>query len=180
MYQIVLIIGIASNTVINNKLDIDVVMNYSKLSPIVILVFVLVFLYWFWAVGIGLNNKLSKKLKLHTSKFKLFLILIATYFITILAGISLFINKWGNNIDINAYASNRTISIMLALFFLLSMFIMFCLFFSFYFVAKILRTTELQEKVNFGDYAGEFLLIGLLFPIGIWFIQPRINRLVNA
>jgi hypothetical protein len=56
---------------------------------------------------------------------------------------------------------------------------MFCIFYCFYFTAKVLKTVELQKPVTFNDYAGEFFLIWF-FPIGIWFIQPRINRLFNG
>jgi hypothetical protein len=37
---------------------------------------------------------------------------------------------------------------------------------------------ERWNHVNFGDYAGEFFLTWFLF-VGIWFIQPRINRLFD-
>lgn len=180
LYQLVLVVDITLNAVRNNNMDIEMILNYSKFSSLIILVFVLLFLYWFFVVGIGLNNKLSVQLKLHTNRFKFCLLLIAAYFVIISIGISIFMNSWGSNININTYADNTTIFTILALFSFLSMFIMFCFFFSFRFVAKIIKTTELQEKVYFSDYIGEFLLVCLLFPIGIWFIQPRINKIANA
>jgi len=53
---------------------------------------------------------------------------------------------------------------------------MFCLFYDLYFVPKSLVTVESGKQATFYDYAGPFFL-KWFFPIGIWFIQPRINRL---
>lgn len=49
---------------------------------------------------------------------------------------------------------------------------------SFAFPAKTIRSIELNQEARFGDYIGDFFLIFFL-PIGIWFIQPRINRIVR-
>lgn len=47
-----------------------------------------------------------------------------------------------------------------------------------FFVAKTIKTVELQRQVKFGDFAGEFFLI-LYYPIGIWIIQPKINKMME-
>jgi len=53
---------------------------------------------------------------------------------------------------------------------------MFCLIFDLNFVSKSLALAESGGAVSFYDYAGPFFLLWF-FPLGIWFIQPRINRL---
>ncbi len=53
---------------------------------------------------------------------------------------------------------------------------MFCMFYNLYFAAKTIKLAELQRQVNFGDYAGEFFLMWF-FPIGVWWLQPKVNRL---
>lgn len=45
-----------------------------------------------------------------------------------------------------------------------------------YFVSRNLEQAERQKPVGFVDYAGSFFLL-YTFPIGLWIIQPRINRL---
>lgn len=45
------------------------------------------------------------------------------------------------------------------------------------FPAKVLKSIEQGKLASFADYVGYFVLI-LFWPIGIWFIQPRINRVV--
>lgn len=46
------------------------------------------------------------------------------------------------------------------------------------FPAKVLKSVETKTEASFGDYFGDFMLI-LFLPIGIWFLQPRINRAVE-
>ena len=58
----------------------------------------------------------------------------------------------------------------------LHLFATFCFFYVFYFVAKSLVTVNKRKEVFIGDYAKSWILL-CLFPIGVWFIQPRINQL---
>jgi len=44
---------------------------------------------------------------------------------------------------------------------------------------KTLNSAEMQKEAHFSDYIGDFFLLWV-FPIGVWFIQPRINSLVNG
>lgn len=53
---------------------------------------------------------------------------------------------------------------------------MFCIFYTIYFAAKSLAAAQASQPVTFYDYAGPFFLIWF-FPLGIWVLQPRINRL---
>jgi hypothetical protein len=55
------------------------------------------------------------------------------------------------------------------------LFAMACMLYSFYFCARALKAAEWQRPVTFGDFAGEFFLVWF-FPVGIWMLQPRINR----
>ena len=45
------------------------------------------------------------------------------------------------------------------------------------FPVRVLKSIELERRAKFGDYLGDFFLI-LFFPIGIWFLQPRIRKIV--
>jgi len=46
------------------------------------------------------------------------------------------------------------------------------------FPAKTLKSIELRRKASFGEYLGDFFLIVFL-PVGIWFLQPRVNRIIK-
>lgn len=48
----------------------------------------------------------------------------------------------------------------------------------FSFQAKVLKSVETQKEALFSNYINEFFFF-LFFPIGIWFIQPRLNKLVQ-
>ncbi len=52
------------------------------------------------------------------------------------------------------------------------------IFYSLVFTANRLTTLERKQKVSFFDYSGPFFLLWF-FPIGIWFIQPRVNKLLG-
>jgi hypothetical protein len=58
----------------------------------------------------------------------------------------------------------------------LHLFAMYCMFYIFYFVARSLATVNKGKEVFFSDYAKPLILL-LLYPIGVWRIQPRINQL---
>jgi len=47
-----------------------------------------------------------------------------------------------------------------------------------YIIARTIKTAELQRATRFDDFKGKFFLI-MFFPIGIWFIQPRINKIIT-
>lgn len=51
-------------------------------------------------------------------------------------------------------------------------------FYGFYFVAKSVSTIEAGREANLNDFAGPFFMLWF-FPIGVWFLQPRINRLAE-
>jgi len=63
-----------------------------------------------------------------------------------------------------------------ALIFLIHFFAVFCGFYNYYFVSKCLALAEKNRPVSYADYRGYFLGCWF-FPAGVWFIQPRINRL---
>lgn len=46
------------------------------------------------------------------------------------------------------------------------------------FPAKMLVSIEKNKKASFGEYFETFLLL-CFAPIGIWLVQPRINKIVN-
>lgn len=57
----------------------------------------------------------------------------------------------------------------------MNLYVIFCLFYGFYFVSRTLTIVE-QKGANIGVYIGYFFQVWF-FPIGVWIIQPKINRL---
>ena len=142
--------------------------SFFILFAVVMLLFTGLFFAWFYTLGTNLFKKLPETAGMSLTRFKIFLFIPCIYILFFLVFIlGLF----------STIATGAAPNPMLPLFiFPIHLFAMFCMFYCLYFNAKALKTVELQRPVTFSDYAGEFFLIWF-YPVGIWFIQPRINRL---
>jgi len=116
-------------------------------------------LAWMWSAGSFLNSVIHPISKFNLSIFRATLVITALY--PFLAS-ARFIN----------YPSS-VYSIRGPLHFLGWL----CAFYVINQVSKALVLAETGNVTSFFDYAREFLLIWIFPVIGIWFIQPRINRL---
>ncbi len=56
---------------------------------------------------------------------------------------------------------------------------MICVFYGMLFAAKQMVVAMKQEPVGFFEYCGPFFLFWFS-PIGVWFLQPKINKLAEA
>ena len=63
--------------------------------------------------------------------------------------------------------------------FAIQMVLMFCVLNNTYVVAKTIKMAETKSRVKFSDFMGDFFFILFLFPIAIWFIQPRVNKILE-
>lgn len=129
-----------------------------------------VYFLWLWSVGNFLYKHLPDHISMNVQRFRAFLIFQLTYIGMMFFVTSMILSTYLSTIG------NVASTGFIGLFVLLHLFAMFCIFYSFYFIAKTLKSIELNRKATFGDYAGEFFLIWFFF-IGIWIIQPRINKL---
>ncbi len=145
------------------------VMNMFHVFPIIMILFTGVFFGWFWSIAIGLQKNIPEKIKMKVSKFKVLFFIPLIYIILLMIYMVGLFSGMGNTGFTN---SGWIIVIILPL----HLFSMFCIFYSLYFVSKTIKTAELQRKVEFGDFAGEFFLLWFYF-IGIWIVQPKINKL---
>jgi hypothetical protein len=131
----------------------------AALAFMVLWVFLMgILLAWFWSMGSFLNSIVSPALKRKMGFFRFAVLYPALYTIVFTA----------------VFQSSNAALLMLIL--PLHFFAMFCMFYDIYFVSKGLMQAERGARVSFYDYAGPFFLLWF-FPIGIWFIQPKINRL---
>jgi hypothetical protein len=125
---------------------------------------------WFWAIAHGLQKKLPSELKLNVTRFRIFMLLPILYFVFAF----FMLGSLEGNTENGQEPNWDTFALIVPL----HLFSMFCIFYCLYFVAKTYKTVELQRKVIFSDFIGEFFMIWI-FPVGIWFIQPKINRLMK-
>jgi hypothetical protein len=173
-FQFIFIGSMVANISTRQNADPQDFFNYMKFFPIIMLLFVSVFFGWFWSVVTGLQTNLPDEIKMKLIRFKIFFFIPIIYmlFISVYMGI-VFSGLMSGTGEVNA----ATIGGLVALIVPLHLFSMFCMFHTLYYVAKTLKMAEIQRTVSFSDFAGEFFLIWF-FPIGIWIIQPRINKLV--
>ena len=167
-----LFMGIMMFTVFTNvEQNPEILTYFFPLILIISLLFMLVLYGWFWSIAVGLDRFIPDDLKLNVKRFKIFLIIPIVYILlfSVLVGVGI-----SGMID-----SGEPINpVYMVLILPLHLFSMFCMIYCLYFVAKTIKTAELKKKVRFGEFAGEFVLLWF-FPIGIWIIQPRINKLVE-
>ncbi len=139
--------------------------------PLILLLSTGLLFGWFLSVAIGLNKKLPQELKLNVKRFKIFFSIPAIY-------IALFTIVFAFSFAGNTSSLN-SINGIIGLIVPLHLFSIFCIFYCLNFVAKTIKTSEVKRTVSFSDYSGDFFLIWF-YPIGIWTLQPRINKLANS
>nr|MBI1230315.1 hypothetical protein [Cytophagales bacterium] len=136
---------------------------------ITILPFLIYFL-WIWSVGTLLNEYITDELKISSTNF--FISVGVAFFILFF----LFVFNVLNWDDILGHADSTFWAYLGSV---MVLFVgIFAWLFSLNFVAKTLVRSERELHVNPADYYGEYIMI-LFFPIGIWIIQPRINRIMH-
>jgi hypothetical protein len=135
-----------------------------EVEPLVALVYLGLLFGWFWVLGTQINMKVPIDIKPKVRLFKFSVIYSAIeleLFISLYAYLSA------------SYSVPGYIVYVVMPFHALAM---FCLFYSLYFISKNLVMAERKKQVKFNDV--DVLIILLFFyPVGMWFIQPRINRL---
>jgi hypothetical protein len=137
--------------------------NFGKVGipfVIVMTLFMFCFLGWFWSMGLFLGSIVQPSLRLKTGFFRFALVYPGPYILVFMV----------------LFQSTTTNPTMFAVIFPFHLLATFCMFYDLYFVSKSLVLAETNKPTSFYDYAGAFFLIWF-FPIGVWFTQPRINRL---
>lgn len=138
-------------------------------------VFSQVVLYgWMWSVGQGLYRQKGLQAYFSNKTFR-WMVAIPVFIILLV----LIFWLWGAAIlGMGKFSMANVLTG--ALLFLLPLEVIFIVskFYCLYFVARVLKTAELQRAARFEDFSMEFILL-MVFPIGLWWIQPRVNRLAD-
>ncbi len=136
--------------------------------PVVTLVCMAGIFTWFWSISIGLQDYLDEHLKEEIMPVKLafwipiiYIMLFVISFVPIFPGFTIL----GEESLLFVVPAHFTS--------------MGCILYVLYFSAKTLKTCELKQKVKFGDFIGDFMLLWF-YPIGVWSIQKRINVITQS
>jgi len=166
---------ISSMVSAGDDFDEAIFMRFVVFILIISILFILVYYGWLWSVGVGLQEKLPQDLKMNVKFFKWAIIFPLIYMVLIFGGLGLALGTGLDDIEQNLGSLNSAFVIIVPI----HLFSVFCSFYQLYFVSKTIKTVEKQRPVSFGEYIREFFLIWL-YPIGIWFIQPKVNELAQA
>lgn len=140
---------------------------------------------WYWSVGKGLHHYLPEGTGLKPQRFRIAMVINV---VLLMVGVYVFLGLWDafSELFVTLEAEDqpgegfmveflgRIGGLMLLFFFwLLSM------GYSCYYVGKALKSIELGRPARGGEVAG-YALLSYLLLIGIWMLQPKINRLVTT
>lgn len=174
-FQIIMFVLLFSQISTETDPDPTELLHVMIFFPLIMISYMGLLFGWFWSVAIGLQPKVPQHVKMKTKKFKIFLAIPFIYIILIslfVGGIFSGITEFGTSPNPGAMAG------ALLLTFPLHLLSMFGIFYAMYFVAKTIKTVELQKEVAFGEFIGEFFMLWFYF-IGIWFLQPKINKMAE-
>ena len=131
------------------------------LTTILFLTGVLIYFSWILLVGHALFQLLPDRIELNYNLF------IINSFIWLTSYAAVMIISEGEGMTFSGLAALPGFYV----FYAIVHFIMF--------PARVLRSIEQGKKAAIGECIGDFFLIVFL-PIGIWFIQPRINQITTS
>ena len=128
------------------------------------LVMVVLLLGWLLSIGFAANRRVERNIRLNTRVAIGCAIYAASYI-----ALAQFIFP--------GPGTNSSGEVSMGIIVPLHLLAMFAIFYVLAFAARNVIMAERQSKVSFFDYSGPFFLMWF-FPIGVWFVQPRVNRLV--
>ena len=176
----IVIMGIMlSNIVITKTPEPTFMFSYFNFFIVIMIIYLFGLMGWFWSIAIGLQEKLPPHFKMKVKQFKFFFFVPLFYISSVLIGVSFSIS---NSESFTDAITPNVLGIIVAIIFPLHLFSMFCMFYIMFYImffaAKTLKSAELSKEAEFGEYIVELLLLWF-YPVGIWIIQPKINKLAS-
>lgn len=133
--------------------------NFQALTVLTLFMAIL-FFGWLWSISIACYKALPPNLATSPMPMKICLIYALIYLAV--SGTLFF----GQGRPLHGYV------------FVMHLLAMAAIFYSLGFTAKQLTKLEQRKEVAFPSYVGSFVNLWF-FPIGVWFIQPKVNRLLG-
>ena len=126
---------------------------------------------WMWASGILLNKRLPEELRMNTTFFKVCFFYPILYLPVFLIVFMVYV--------LSIPPEPIAFPFVFLAFIPFHMFAVFCQFYCYYFIARVIKTNEMGTHTTINDYIAEIFMIWFFF-IGIWFMQPKINKMVSG
>ncbi len=144
-------------------------------APTAIIMSQMLIYIWIWTVSLSLWKKYNLKKYYQTQWLKI-LIILSLSILLIILGYFL----WGASIMISGSPSISN-SIIKTTWMILPLQVLFLgtKFYGYYFLAKMIKSAENDSIQTFNNIINDFILL-IIFPLGIWYIQKKINKLALA
>jgi len=160
--------------------DMQVFQNFLQWLPLLIAASTFIQFGWIWSVASGLKEMVPGEAKLKYKRFQWLFAIPAVYIALLVAALAYFLSTLMPDLLANKFnPSEEEIGSFVAIFFgvfFLHLLAIGCIFYCIWHVAKSIKCAEVQRDVRGSELAGYFFLTWLL-PVGIWFLQPVINKL---
>jgi len=129
-------------------------------------------IYWFYVVGTQLNRRIPETTRLRLFPFRASLFLLLFGLVSAFGPMSL-LPVYPGALDMMDFSWHYLLSTPICALIGVSW------FYASYFVSKGLRTVETGQPVRFMEYFADFVSV-VYIGVGIWLVQPRINRIFRA
>jgi hypothetical protein len=145
----------------------------SPLKEIINGVAVVTFTLWIYAIGVyGQDRIVELGLKpMNLKLFKTNVVIVGAFFF-----VGLLFSAIQGEVS---QTTSDTFELKDILYSIGGLYLVFALVQTIVFVCKTIAKLEFRREVSFGDYFNNLLLMFFFF-VGIWFLQPKINRLIAA
>jgi hypothetical protein len=168
VFQVIFIFRFLSNLNFMMEPDLNDIIAYTRYILIIVMIVMVITYSWFWSMAIGLQYKVPTGVKMKVTLFKIFFIMPIVYLVLF----SVFVLSI---LTSGEFPNPFIILIILPVHF----FVIFCSIYCIHFIAKTIKTVELQREVKFSDFVAEFFMMWF-YPIGVWILQPRINKFIES
>jgi hypothetical protein len=157
-------------------------MMFSYMTPImsVAIIVLIVKLGWFWSIGNGMNKYLTEELNLSLNRFRLFFSLLVVSLIIVFSAEFYYITNFLQTLTEGNIAYNYKAFIIITLALLISsLSVLACIIYVYFFLAKTVASLKHQREAMFEDYI-LYIIFFLFSFVGVWFVQPIINKVINS
>lgn len=145
---------------------------YTFILPLCMGQFLFVFLSWLWSLGININRLVFPKIKLNNRLFKKAFYYVSFCSILFTIFFSIEASGLGNNLG------KGILEDALALFGVLYVIAIWALLYLVYFIAKNIVAAEQKKIPELFEFIDIMFLLLVIY-VGVWIVQPRINKIYS-
>lgn len=160
--------------------DLSPLVTLLNYVPLVTALGAFVIYGWMWAVVSSFKEKVPVDAHLSYARFTVLFAFVVLYCMVIVVGLHLFISYYLADLLASTIeptdAEMRQYIRWVLLAGLMHFVATVCTFYCIWYTAKTLKTIEMDRDAYGSELAGYFFLLWF-FPIGIWLIQPVVNRI---